>query len=315
MEGSDGLELEAVRKEILEKLVRVSGESLTAEEEQSIRSCVVGAHDIFALSEFDRREVGEIRHKIDTGDSPPICQPLSRVSFSVWPKIRRMVDNMLQAGVVQESKSPWASPMVLVKKKDGGLRFCVDYRALNAVTQKDVFPMPRIDDMLDQLGAKKIFSTLDARTGYWQICMDPSSREKTAFATHEGLYEFQVMPFGVCNGPAMFQHLMQQTLRGLGDFCSVYIDDMIIFSSMVEDHVRHLRLVFDCLRAVGLKLHPAKCDFASPEVNVPRAPDHRRWYSTQSWKGRGSEIIQESHGSEGSQGVSWPGRVLLPVCA
>ena len=266
VEGCDGSEPDVVRKGILEKLVRVSGESLTAEEDQSIRNCVVGAHDVFALSELERGEVGEIEHKIDTGDSPPVCQPLRRVPFSVRPKIRGMVDDMLQAGVVQESKSPWASPVVLVKKKDGGLRFCVDYRALNAVTRKDVFPMPRIDDMLDQLGGKKIFSTLDARTGYWQICMDPSSREKTAFATHNGLYEFRVMPFGVCNGPATFQRLMQQTLRGLGDFCNVYIDDMIIFSSTVEDHVRHLRLVFDRLRAVGLKLHPAKCDFASPEV-------------------------------------------------
>ena len=132
--------------------------------------------------------------------------------------------------MVEESKSPWVSPVALVKKEDGELRFCVDYRALNAVTRKDVFPMPRIDDMLDQLGGKRGFWTLDARTGYWQIHMVLLPRKKTAFATHDGLYEFRVMPFGVCNGPATFQRLMQQTLRGLGECCSVYIDDMVVFS-------------------------------------------------------------------------------------
>ena len=157
--------------------------------------------------------------------------------------------------------------MVLVKKKSGGLRFCVDYRALNAVTRKDVFPMPHIDDMLDQLGGKKIFITLDARSGYWQIKMGADSQEKTAFSTHDGLYEFRVMPFGVCNGPATFQRLMQHALRGFGEFCNVYIDDMIVFSSSVDEHLEHLCRVFNRLRAVGVKLHPVKCEFASPEVD------------------------------------------------
>ena len=137
--------------------------------------------------------------------------------------------------------------MVLVKKKSGEYRFCVDYRALNAVTRKDVFPMPRINDMLDQLGGKKIFSTLDAHSGYWQIKMGVESQEKTAFSTHDSLYEFRVMLFGVCNGPATFQRLMRHTLRGSSEFCNVYIDDniMIVFSSSVDEHLKHLRLVFD----------------------------------------------------------------------
>ena len=207
-----------------------------------------------------------VEHQIETGDSPPIKQPSRRVPFAVRGEITKMVGEMLESGVVQESSSPWASPIVLVKKKDGSLRFCVDYRRLNAVTRKDVFPLPRIDDLLDQLKGKSIFSTLDAKTGYWQIRMGKSSQEKTAFVTSDGLYEFRVMPFGLCNTPATFQRVMQKVLASLGDFCSVYIDDILVFSSSVEEHLEHLRQIFQQLLRVGPKLHPQKCVFGSHEV-------------------------------------------------
>ena len=155
---------------------------------------------------------------------------------------------------------------MLVKKKDGSLRFCIDYRQLNAVTRKDVFPLPRIDDLLDQLEGKSVFSTHDAKTGYWQIRMEEISREKTAFVTYNGLYEFRVMPFGLCNAPAMFQRVMQKVLAGQGDFCSVYIYDILVFSSIVEEHLQHLKQIFERLQRVGLKLHPQKCVFGSQEV-------------------------------------------------
>ena len=261
----DNVQKERVEK--LKEMLRVSEEGLTQDEQTRVRDFVLEAHDVFALSELERGEVEGIRHEIDTGDSPPIRQPPRRVPFSLRPTIKGLVDNMLKTKVVQESNSPWSSPVVLVKKKSGEYRFCVDYRALNAVTRKDVFPMPRIDDMLDQLGGKKIFTTLDARSGYWQIKMGSESQEKTAFSTHDGLYEFRVMPFGVCNGPATFQRLMHHALRGFGEFCNVYIDDMIVFSSSVGEHLEHLQLVFDRLREVGVRLHPAKCEFASPKVH------------------------------------------------
>ena len=165
---------------------------------------------------------------IETGDNPPVRQLPRRIPFSVRPQIARMVNEMLGAHVIEESSSPWANPVVLVEMKSGDLRFCVDYRRLNALTSKDVFPLPRIDDILDQLSGKCLFSTLDARTGYWQIKVHESSREKTAFVTMDGLYKFCVMPFGLCNAPATFQRLMQKTLAGLGAFCSVYIDDIIV---------------------------------------------------------------------------------------
>ena len=137
--------------------------------------------------------------------------------------------------MIRPSTSPWSSPIVLVRTKDGTLRFCVDYGHLNSVTKADTYPLPRIDDMLDQLGKSTHFSTLDLASGYWQIQVDPASCEKTAFTTHKGLFEFRVMPFELKNAPAVFQHLMEQVLRQLNpedgpDFVSVYIDDVLVFS-------------------------------------------------------------------------------------
>ena len=157
---------------------------------------------------------------------------------------------MQEEGVIQPSNSPWASAIVLVRKKDGTLRICVDYRQLNSVTKLDTFPLPRIDDILDQLGNAKYFTTLDLAAGYWQIRVADDSIEKTAFISHGGLYEFRVMPFGLTNAPGVFQRLMQQVLQGLNptdgpSFVSVYIDDVLIFSRSLEDHLRHIGQVLD----------------------------------------------------------------------
>ena len=135
--------------------------------------------------------------------------------FMVREEIARQLRNMQRDGVIQPSNSPWSSPVVMVRKKDGSHRFCVDYRELNSVTKADTFPLPRIDDLLDQLGGARYFSTMDLASGFWQIQMEPDSREKTAFVTPQGLYEFLVMPFGLKNAPAVFQRLMQKVLSGL----------------------------------------------------------------------------------------------------
>ena len=161
---------------------------------------------------------------------------------------------------------PWSSPVVLFRKKDGTLRFCVDYWALNAVTKPNVFPIPHIDDLLNQVGQCTIVSTLDLAAGYWQIKVHSDSQEETAFTTHQVLYELLAMHFGLRNAPATFQQTMQEVLRGLNpknelDFISVYIDNVLIFSRNLEDHIKYIQQVVQRIVDCGLKLQPDKCHF------------------------------------------------------
>lgn len=182
--------------------------------------------------------------------------------------MREMVESMQEQGVIQPSCSPWASPVVLVPKKDGTLRFCVDYRRLNAVTKKDVYPLPRVEDLLSSLGGAKYFTSLDLASGYWQVELDDDARQKSAFTTYNGLYEFVRMPFGLCNAPATFQRLMQKVLVGLEwKSCFVYLDDILIASSSLGEHLQHLREVFARLRSANLRLKPKKCGLLRREVN------------------------------------------------
>lgn len=173
-----------------------------------------------------------IYHTIDTGDAPPIRHRPYRIAPVERRKIETEVTEMLKRNVIRPSNSSWSSPVVLVRKKDGSVRFCVDYRKLNNVTRKDSYPMPRIDDALDTLQGAKYYSSLDLRSGYWQIPMSESDKQKTAFVTPDGLFEFNVMPFGLCNAPATFERTIDSILRGLKwRTCLCYLDDVIIFSS------------------------------------------------------------------------------------
>ena len=167
---------------------------------------------------------------------------------------------MLAQGVIQNSNSPWASPVVLIKQKDGSHRFCVDYRRLNGLTKMDVFPLPCVDDTLDILSQTQYFSMLDLAAGYWQVRMDGDSQEKTAFSTCSGHYEFHVMPFGLCNGPSTFQRLMESVLMGLSrSRCMVYLDDVMVIGRNFTEHLENLREVFGRFRQANLKLQPEKC--------------------------------------------------------
>ena len=177
-----------------------------------------------------------VEHEIDTGHSTPIrCAP-RRMSPQKIKQEEECVTNMLAGGQIQPSHSPWSGPVVPVTKKDGGTRFCVDYRRLNIITVKDACPLPRIDDTLDMLAGKQWFSTLDLASGYWQVSLSQEARVKTAYATHSGLFQFKVMPFGLCNAPATFERLVDIVLQGLRwSRCLVYLDDIISFGTTFLD--------------------------------------------------------------------------------
>ena len=189
------------------------------------------------------------------------------------PTVRReemaQVQQMLASDVIQPSNIPWASPIVMVKKKDGSLRFCVDFHQLDAATVKDAHPLPRIDDILDALHGARWFSTLYLKSGYWQVPIMERDKEKTAFRTSSGqLYEFNQVPFGLYNAPATFSRLMDRVLSGLHwETCLFYLDDIIVFSSTWEEHLARLRQVFEKLRYANLKLGAEKCSFAAKEVS------------------------------------------------
>ena len=259
------------RKQQLKSLyhIKLRPTLLTEDKEQLIK-VLAEHHSIFSLEEGERGETSLAEFAINTGDSAPKKQAARRIPYAARQEITSQLKRMQPEGVIESSESPWASPVVLVRKRDGSLHFCVDYRGLNAVTKADVYPLPRIDDLLDKLGKAKCFSTLDLTAGYWQIRVQPDSQEKTAFITHQGLYEFKVMPFGVMNAPAVFQKLMQKVLArlmtGPEDFVAVYLDDVIVFSQSLQAHLEHLTKVFACLREANLKLNPKKCEFMSEEV-------------------------------------------------
>ena len=178
------------------------------------------------------------------------------------------VQQMLSSGVIRPSNSPWASPVVMVKKKDGSLRFCVDFRQLKAATVKDSHPIPCINDLLGALHGARWFSTLDLKSGYWQVPIQERDKEKTAFRTSSGqLFECNKVPFGLCNAPATFSRLMDRVLAGLHwETCLFYLDDIIVFTATWEDLDR-LHQVFEHLRHAKLKLGAEKCTFAAREAS------------------------------------------------
>ena len=243
-------------------------ERLSPLQQQQLNELFLEFSDVFSRGEDDLGNTPLLEHAIET-HGPPLRQPYRRQNPAVRREEMAQVQQILSSNVIRPSNSPWASPVVMVRKKDGSLHFCVDFRQLNAATVKDAHPLPRIDDLRDALHGAKWFSTLDLKNGYWQVPITEQDKAKTAFRTSSGqLFEFNQVPFGLCNAPATFSRLMDRILAGLHwETCLFYLDDIIVFSSTWEEHLARLRQVFERLRHANLKLGADKCTFAAKEVN------------------------------------------------
>ena len=240
---------------------------LDAYQTQAVEHMLRDNKAVFSNDSGDLGKTDLVQHEIQTGDTKPIKQAPRRIPIHRRELVAELVAEMKTKGVIEDSSSPWASPIVLVQKKDGSLRFCVDYRRLNAVTEKDAYPLPRIDDTIEAFSGAQWFSTLDLTSGFWQVGLTEEAKKKTAFCIPGGLYQFKVLSFGLCNAPGTFERLMESVLAGLPwKTCLVYIDDVIIFSKTFEQHVADVEEVLERLGKAGMKLKAKKCEMFRPEV-------------------------------------------------
>lgn len=208
-----------------------------------------------------------IEHSIETISNTPIAKCTYRMSPKELNELKTQIDDLLKNGFIQVSSSPWAAPVLFARKKDGTLRLCTDYRALNAVTVKNRYPIPRVDEILDSLHGAKIFSKIDLRQGYYQIRIKEEDVPKTAFNTHFGHYEYKVMPFGLSNAPATFMHLMHSIFRDiLSKYVTIYLDDILVYSQSLEEHAKHLHEVLRRLKENELYAKLSKCSFCVSTV-------------------------------------------------
>lgn len=200
-------------------------------------------------------------------DATPQARRILRLSPREIEEVRKQINEMLLKGHIRASRSAWAAPLLFVRKKDGTLRMCIDYRALNKLTVKNKYPLPRIDELLDQLQGATVFSAIDLRSGYYQIPLHESDITKTAFTTPMGLYEFTVLPMGLTNAPSVFQEVMNKVFSPLLGRCVVvYLDDILVYSKSPDDHMRDLRAVLQILKDNSLYAKLSKCEFNMPEV-------------------------------------------------
>ncbi|MCP3662607.1 MAG: DDE-type integrase/transposase/recombinase [Gammaproteobacteria bacterium] len=242
--------------------------NLTEPQKTKLQEFLCSYRDIFAGSSSDLGCFPDVEHTIDTGDAAPIRQRPYRIPASQQAEVEKQFAEMAEAGVVEPSSSPWSSPLVIVPKKDSSARLCVDFRRLNAVSRKDVFPLPLIQDVLDRLSGAKLFTSLDMQSGYWQLKVAEKDRPKTAVVLPNSLWQFVRMPFGLCNAPATFQRAMHQVLLGLQPHVAlVYLDDIVIYSANFEEHLEHLAQVLDRFRQYNLKLKLKKCNFGQSELD------------------------------------------------
>ena len=223
---------------------------------------------IFALESLDMGHTSVVKHKIRLDNYTPFKERYRRIPPNLFDEVKKHLKEMIEVGAIWKSSSPWASAVVLVREKDGSLRFCIDLHKLNARTIKDAYSLPRIDETLYCLGGAIIFTSLDLKSGYWQVEMEEESKPLTAFTVGPlGFYECERMPFGLTNAQATFQCLMENCLGELHfSWCIIYLDNIIVFSDNPKEHLRRFRGVFTKLDKAGLKLKPNKCEFFKTKI-------------------------------------------------
>jgi transposase InsO family protein/DNA-binding MarR family transcriptional regulator len=261
---------QALESEVPEHLKELFGRSTKEKseyEKQVVAGLLVKYQQIFSKHEWDLGLTALAEHSINTGEAPPIKQRPRRVPMAYASEEKKAIEDLLQKGVIQKSTSPWASPIVLVRKKSGAVRPCVDYRKINALVKPDGFPLPRIQDCLDAVAGSSLFSSFDLTSGYFQIPLKKEDIPKSAFCCKFGHFEMTRMPFGLNNAASTFQRTMELALQGLQwETCLVYIDDIVVFAADFNQHIERVTQVFERMKQAGLKLKPEKCNMLQTEV-------------------------------------------------
>ena len=256
----------ARQEKLLEKLNRLAhwspGNAVAA------RELVLAYHDVFTLKGNELGCTSAIEHEIHIENGEPFKEWFQCIPPPLLEEMRASLRNMLEAGGIHPIQSPWCNVVVLVRKKDSTLCFCVDFRCLKTQTKKDSYPLPRIQEALESMMGSAHFSSMDFKSGFWQIMMAPELQQYMAFTVGNlRFYEFTHMPFGLCNNPMTFQHLMQNTLGELNlMYCMIYLGDVIIFGHTEEEHLECLHIIFERFREFNLKLKPSKCSFFQSEI-------------------------------------------------
>ena len=254
------LSVAARQEKLLEKLNLDGLAHWSPENAVAVRELVLAYHDVFALESNELGCTSTIEHEICIKNEEPFKKRFWCIPPPLLEEVCASLRDMLESGAIRPSQSPWCNAVVLVWKKDGTLRFCVDFRCLNAHTKKDLYPLPQIQEALESMAGSAHFSSMDFKSGFWQIKMAPGSQQYTAFTMRNlGFYE--------CNAPATFQHLMQNTLGELNlMYCIIYLDDVIVFGHTEEEHLEQLHVVFKRFCKFNLKLKPLKCSFFQSEI-------------------------------------------------
>ena len=244
------------------------GTQLSSSERKELLNQINRHSSVFSGDPKKPRASDLVTHRIPTGDHLPVKHKRTAIPRAWEEEVNSQASEMLKNGIIRNSSSPWNSPVLLVRKKDGSIRFVLDYRAVNDVTRKDTYPLPKIQDIIDKMEGSVYWTTLDAASAYWSMPLAEEDKEKTAFSTPTGKFEFNVTPYGLCNAAASYQRMIDICLSGLdSNSILAYLDDIVIFSKDFQSHLVRLGEVLDRLEKANISLKLSKCVFGATKVD------------------------------------------------